>query len=96
MLAVHPGVCQRWLGNILTFTNREYRYLAYRSFSYWVHGSESKGNRMDPPLCVFNKIVEVCFHLEFFLHGNADFLRKFLKIFKTWKFKISKFIEVST
>ncbi|VDK67893.1 unnamed protein product [Litomosoides sigmodontis] len=58
ILAVHPGVCQRWLGNILTFTNREYRYLAYRSFSYWVHGSESKGNRMDPPLCVLNKIVE--------------------------------------
>ncbi|VIO90998.1 Uncharacterized protein BM_BM1537 [Brugia malayi] len=58
MLAEHPGVCPSWLGNILTFTNREYRYLAYRSFSYWIHGSESKGNRMDPPLCVLNKIVE--------------------------------------
>ncbi|CAG9539603.1 unnamed protein product [Cercopithifilaria johnstoni] len=58
MLAGHRGVCPRWMGNILTFTNREYRYLAYRSFSYWVHGSESKGNRMDPPLCVLNKIAE--------------------------------------
>uniref|UniRef100_A0A158Q6Y1 P2RX7_C domain-containing protein n=1 Tax=Elaeophora elaphi TaxID=1147741 RepID=A0A158Q6Y1_9BILA len=58
MLAEHPGICANWLGNVLTFTNREYRYLAYRSFSWWIHGTESKGNRMDPPLCVLSKIVE--------------------------------------
>uniref|UniRef100_A0A915PIJ5 P2X purinoceptor 7-like n=1 Tax=Setaria digitata TaxID=48799 RepID=A0A915PIJ5_9BILA len=58
ILAEHTGVCPNWLGNILTFTNREYRYLAYRSFSYWIHGREAKGNRMDPPLCVLSKIVE--------------------------------------
>lgn len=77
MLAEHPGVCSSWLGNILTFTNREYRYLAYRSFSYWIHGSESKGNRMDPPLCVLNKIVEVYLNPKFVYMGII-LMHKFL------------------
>ncbi|MFH4979952.1 hypothetical protein AB6A40_006661 [Gnathostoma spinigerum] len=58
VLATHEKVCHVWLGPIPTFDNQCYRYLAYRSFSYWVYGDEAKGNRLEPPLCVLSAIVK--------------------------------------
>lgn len=38
--------------------NRDFRYMAYRHFNYWLHGDRVLGNRLEIPLCVFNKIIE--------------------------------------
>uniref|UniRef100_A0A0M3I1Z5 MH2 domain-containing protein n=1 Tax=Ascaris lumbricoides TaxID=6252 RepID=A0A0M3I1Z5_ASCLU len=59
MLATHEGVCTEWLGPEEKFMNRDYRYVAFRAFSYWTHGDDSRGNKLEPPLCVLARIVQV-------------------------------------
>uniref|UniRef100_A0A915AH15 P2X purinoreceptor 7 intracellular domain-containing protein n=2 Tax=Parascaris univalens TaxID=6257 RepID=A0A915AH15_PARUN len=58
MLATHEGVCTEWLGPEEKFMNRDYRYVAFRAFSYWTHGDDSRGNKFEPPLCVLAQIVQ--------------------------------------
>lgn len=59
MLSSHKGVCTQWPGMEETLTSRDYRYIAYRAFSYWTHGDDCRGNTLEPPLCVLHKIIQV-------------------------------------
>ncbi|VDM50339.1 unnamed protein product [Toxocara canis] len=58
MLSSHEGVCAQWPGVEESLTSRDYRYIAYRAFSYWTHGDDCRGNTLEPPLCVLHRIIQ--------------------------------------
>ncbi|VDM50790.1 unnamed protein product [Toxocara canis] len=58
MLSSHEGVCAQWPGVEESLTSRDYRYIAYRDFSYWTHGDDCRGSTLEPPLCVLHRIVQ--------------------------------------
>uniref|UniRef100_A0A915AIQ1 P2X purinoreceptor 7 intracellular domain-containing protein n=2 Tax=Parascaris univalens TaxID=6257 RepID=A0A915AIQ1_PARUN len=58
ILATHKKVCCEWPGPEEALTNTDYRYLAYRAFSFWVYGDRANGNELEPPSCVLTRIVQ--------------------------------------
>uniref|UniRef100_A0A0M3I562 P2RX7_C domain-containing protein n=1 Tax=Ascaris lumbricoides TaxID=6252 RepID=A0A0M3I562_ASCLU len=76
ILATHEGVCVEWPRLEETFTNQDYRYIAFRAFSYWAHGDDSRGNKFEAPLCVLANIIQ-----KFPLESSTQQQKGLLNIF---------------